>query len=131
MKQLIVLLVLVFSATLASVQCAIYTSDNAAWGAGYRADDDPPYTMEELRKIGLDICKNKGGVNCKLLYSSDEGGWWGLLMGTRADGRTLYEAVYGQSTETGARTNLLELYRRHNGTEPKDARIKVWHVKGK
>jgi hypothetical protein len=130
MRNILVLIVLIFSVTRSQGQCAIYTADNATWGAGYRADDDPVYTMDELKKIGMDGCKTRGGVNCKLLYSSNEGGWWGLIFGPRSsDGRTIYEAVYGQSSESTARTNLYELYRRHGGTDPDNARIKVWHVK--
>src|SRR4051812_6097545 len=106
MKNIIILFTLIFSFTRSSGQCAIYIGDNGVWGAGYRADNDPAYTMDELKKIGMDGCKSRGGVNCRLMYSSSEGGWWGVILGTRRDGRTLYEAVYGQSSETNARTNL-------------------------
>lgn len=129
MKNIIALLVLVFSATAASAQCAIYVSDNGPWWAEYRADAEPARAVDDMKKVALAKCSEKG-TNCHLLYASNEGGWWGLITGYRNDGRIMWEAVYGQSSESGARENLKTLYRRHNGTDIGNARIEVWHVKG-
>lgn len=129
MKHVLVLLILVFATSSAWGQCAIYVSDNGPWGAEYIGDTDPKASMDEVKKLALQRCNGNGGTNCHLLYSSYESGWYGLLRGYRADGRILYEVVYGQSSESNARQNLLKLFARDNGVRPDTDRMKIWHVK--
>jgi hypothetical protein len=95
----VLLILLVISAHRSYNQCAIYWGENKVAGMAYRAEGERPYTMEELKKMGLDECNRRGGANCKLFTTGNEGGWWGILIGAKADGNYTIESIRGQTSE--------------------------------
>lgn len=86
--------------------------------------------MEELKQMALDECKRRGGSNCKLLTIGYEGGWWGILIGQKADGKYTIESLRNQPSELIVREKLFAVFRKDGGIKESEVLFNALHVKG-
>lgn len=121
-------LLLVMSGTFVQAQTAVYICEKTG-RFGVASDDGnaPRMTMEETRKAALKRCTDLGGEDCKLFFSSDTKGWYGLFTG---GDKGKYVFAIGQSTqsEKGAMKKAIDDYLQKGGIMAPGAVSSTWYL---
>jgi len=130
MKSVIMLAFLLLASNCykAEAQSAIYISDNGAWGVGFDdGNNSIRPTAEELRNLAMDQCKHQGGINCRLYYEKDNGGWWAIIRGATEKYAIYFEAVSGAASEQEAIDAVKKRYKGDGGIDGDNIVIKTWY----
>lgn len=94
----LVIFLVVTKSGIVNGQSAVYICEKTGqWGVASDDGNAPRLTFEQTKKEAIKSCKEKGGEDCKLYFSSESKGWYTFLTGVE---KGKYTFAAGQSTQS-------------------------------
>ena len=118
---------LLFASGKVAAQSAIYVCEKTGkWGATGDNGEAPRATMKEVKDAALKMCKESGGEDCVLYYSSTKNGYFSFMGGNSRD-EFVFALGISQQSERDAMKKSMDNYLKQGGIVRIGLESVSWH----